>query len=170
MVSGILMADRAWHDTVPGEGSEPSHLEDPLAVVAVTRAAVQQGSLGKGDPRLLAQLRLALEAVEALAALCEPREHHAVTGRQVRHALADLRHGASPLVPQHYGHRAREPLGEHRDVGVADPGGADLDLHLPGARRLQVHLDDPERLVRALENSGLGHGNSRRLSCVILDS
>ena len=68
-----------------------------------------------------------------------------VAGGEAADALAGLEHFAGGLVPEHHRHHPRARAVDHREVGVAEAGGAYLDQELAGAGRIELELGDLER-------------------------
>ena len=72
-----------------------------------------------------AELRVALLAPPATVARDHPLADHAFPDREIGHALAELGHGAAPLVARHereaHPARVRQAAVEHLEIGAADP-------------------------------------------------
>ena len=68
-----------------------------------------------------------------------------VAGGEPADALAGLEHLAGGLVPEHHRHHPRARAVDHREVGMAEAGRADLDQKLAGTRGIELELGDLER-------------------------
>ena len=83
-----------------------------------------------------------------------------IAGFQAGDARPDLHHHARTFVAEDGGEQALgvQPI-EGVGVGVADPGGLDLDQHLAGAGAFEIDLDDFEGTFRLEGDGGAGfHG------------
>ena len=83
-------------------------------------------------PELQAVPRLALKAVAAFTAP-RPADDHLVAWGHAGHPVADRRHEARALVPEHAGRGERHVAVPGERVGVADTGRDDLHKDLAGA-------------------------------------
>jgi len=86
----------------------------------------------------------------------------------VVHAGADLDDLAGALVAQHHRRRPRPVAVQQRQVGMAEPAAAHLDQHLALARRIEVELENVDRLglrERARE-SARGQDSGFRLHAI----
>src|SRR3546814_8633797 len=85
---------------------------------------------------------------DLLAAFGGVQRDHVVARRDAGDALADLDHHARALVAEHHRKQALGVRARQRErIGVAQRGVGDLHQHLDPARRLDVDLDDMQRMV-----------------------
>ena len=97
----------------------------------------------------VADVRGAARARGAVAARDERHDGRRVADRPALDAVADRRDAAGHLVAEHGRHRhARVHRAvEDVEVGAADPGVGDLELHLARRRRRRLGVDHLERAV-----------------------
>ena len=110
----------------------------------------------------LAERRAARPARLAMPACGNEGEHHVVAGRELVDALADRLDLARGLVAERHRHHPRPRAIDHREVGVAEPGGADPDQELAGSRRVELDLDHLERARLGVGGRGAHLPQDRR--------
>src|SRR5690606_26672088 len=138
-----------------GEGRGAHVVIDRLALVAEAGGAVRHQALALSGAHRAAEVGLAGGAELALAALGGIQRDHVVAHRYRGHALADRLDDAATLVAEDAGEDAFGVLaGQGIGVGVANTGGDDAYQHFAGLGRLDVHLDDLQRLVGAEGDGG----------------
>lgn len=150
-LGGAQDAVRGDHGLLGERGDVQAGVE----VAAVVGAAGVHGArAGEG---IGAQPHLAERAGVALSARGRPVEDDPVTGRNVRDTLADGDDRAGALVAEHGGDgHAHRAVGQGQ-VGVADPGGGELDADLPGTGLGQVDVRDLQRGADGGQYCGADH-------------
>src|SRR5690606_31650668 len=150
------------HDRVLAEGRAAHVVVHRLAVVAEAGGAVGHHALALGGAHRHAQVGLARLAEQALAAFGGVQRDHVVAGLDAGDALAHFHDDAGALVPEHRREHAFRIVARKRErIGVAQRGVGDLHQHLALARRLDVELDDLQRLSGGEGDGGAGfHGTA----------
>ena len=137
----------AIDDGVFGVAGDAGLMVHRLAVEMQPMMARQELARGARRDRALADIGPALEAAPAAAAAHVEGEADMVALLDVVHAGADLDDLARALVAQHDRHRPRPVAVDQRQVGMAEPAAAHLDQHLALAGRIEIDLDDMDRLA-----------------------
>ena len=109
---------------------------DGDAVRREAAAAAEEPSLTVGGCSGSAEDRFAARALGAQAAARHEGEDDVVALADVSDSRPDGLDDAGRLVSEHDRDRARARAVDDREVGVAEPGGDDAQLQLPGLRRL----------------------------------
>jgi hypothetical protein len=120
---------------------------DRLAVHVQPMMAAQQLAGGARRHRALADIGPSLEAAPAAAAAHVEGEADMIADLDVVHARAELDDLARAFVTQHDRRRPRPVAIDQRQIGVAEAGAAHLDQHLALAGRIEIELDDLDRLA-----------------------
>jgi hypothetical protein len=144
-VIGNRDAGSGAHHRLLGEGSHPAELVDRFAAGLQPGGAVDEGGVQHAGHHLHTEMRLPLQAEDALAALGGEGDHDAVSARQLVHPRAGLEHLARRLVSEHHGKGCAQRPVRVREVAAADSAGGDAQAHLPRMRSFQRHLLDRER-------------------------
>src|SRR5436190_9709881 len=157
-----VLADRHHHllrhHHFLGEGADARHLVDALALVLDAQGAVVERA-GRHGGASNAQHGAALAAIRAAAAMGPEGEDHMVARLHrgdARPAFGDL---ARRLVARHDRHW-RGPVAVHDvPIALADARSLHLDPHFAGLGRIELAVDNLQRLVGLEQNGGL-HGIS----------
>ena len=141
-------------DRVFAEGRAAHVVVKRLALVRKARRAVGHHALALGCAHRDAQVGLAGLAEQALAALGGVEGDDMIAGLDAGHTFTHLDDDARAFMAQHDREQTFRVIARQGEgIGMADAGVRDPDEHLALAWRLDVDLDDFQRL------SGLeGHG------------
>ena len=155
---GVDGHDRAAvDDGVGGEAGDPEVMVDRVGRRADSRRlAAHQRARAVGGAAGFAGREPVGGARRAVAAPRQERHDDALPDRHVRHGGAGLLDDARRLVAEQHRHRAHPVAVDHRQIGVAQPGGLDADEQLGVTRRRKVELGDGER-----PGLGVGPGHVR---------
>ena len=118
---------------------------------------------------MLAQVRLAALAEEAVPAGAEQADDDTVAGLHTIDARADLLDDARCFVPVDGGQLASPRTVDQRDVAVADRGRSDANAHLALLRSVEEHVFDLERRAERPADRCL-HGDSLSLRLRLADA
>ena len=107
------------------------------------------GRIDAEEDQPVADVRGAAPAGSAVTARHEGHDRRRVPDCPTLDAVADRRNAARHLVAEHRRHRHAciHRAVEDVEVGAADPGVGDFELHLPGPGRSPFGVDDLERTV-----------------------
>ena len=135
---------------------------DRLALPTQARRAVQHHAVPDRADEGIAQIGLAAQAVEAVAAAGRPVQHDVIAGLDVSHAITHGLDDARAFVPGHDRQWMFRRAADEVIIAVAHAAGFDLHQHLAGARRIEIERFDLNGLLRrsderALEFSWLPH-------------
>ena len=130
------------------------------------------GTVGGGAG--FAQRRPALGAGQAVAAARHEHHHDVVADAEIVDAVAEPFDHAGGLVAEHHRRRSRTVAVDHREIGMAQPGGADLHQHLaaPG-RQARISRSKAASILRRaarahpVQHCGLIFMRSTRFVCRI---
>src|SRR5262245_10029490 len=112
------------------------------AVAMQPALAGQQRACAVRSRARLAQRRTTLGAGKAMAATRHEHHHHVVADREIVDAGPEFFDHARRLMTEHHRRRSWAVAVDHRQIGVAQAGGADLHQHLAVARRIELDLLD----------------------------
>ena len=126
--------------------------ETPEVVVELVEVGMVQPALAAeqrprriGRRARLAERRSPRPARLAIAAGGDKGQDHVVAGVEGRRPRTDPDHLAGRLVAERHRHHPRARAVDHREVGVTEAGGPDLDQQLARSRRIELDLGDLQR-------------------------
>src|SRR5262249_9182844 len=139
---GNLDAGSCSHDGPLGERSDAGHPCDVRAVLLEDRFLARHRA---PDARVTEVIATG-DAIVALAAILDPREHDVIARREVPHAFPNLLDDSGALVTEHDGRRNRyHHLGDGQ-IRVTDAARHDLHHHFVFARSLELQRIDLQGL------------------------
>ena len=120
-----------------------------LTVVREASGSIRHQTFALGSTHGHAQVGLARLAEQAFSALCGVERDHVVARLYAGHTLPHLHDDACALMPEHDREKAfRIVARKGKGIGMTHAGMRDLDEHFALAGRLDVDLDDFQRLTR----------------------
>jgi hypothetical protein len=144
------------------EGRAAHIMMDRFALERKAAGAVGHQALSLSGADGGAEIGLVRGAAFALTAFGRVERDHMIVRFDAGHALSHLHHHTGTFVTQDDGEEAFGiGAGTGELVGVANPGGFDLNQHFPGMGTLQVHFLHNQGLTRAIgDSSAAFHGKS----------
>src|ERR1039458_7149456 len=143
------------HNGVIGKGGTAHVVQHRLTLVREAAGAIGHQTLALRGANLGSQVGLAAGARLTLPAFGRVQRNDVIAHLQGFHAGTDLHHDARTLAPEDAREQSfRIGTRERVFVGMADPGGLDLDQYFAGLGASELHGFDRQRLASFKGNRG----------------